>query len=208
MIVEAICREERKDGGALRAFHPTAQEKRMKRNWMHTVMCTLTAIILSSCGNSSGGGEPDTMTFTMSSHLGTTSVSYVEGSYSTNSLGKTFLNPSLYAYVTATDETFVGLQYWDGYSVGVTRFVDINVNGNAPGVYDLDTAVLYRGQVFGQFSAAADSNFVSKSGTVTLSSVGGSGEKVTGTFDAIVTLVSDTTNTFRLSGSFSVTRRE
>lgn len=181
----------------------------MKKNILWVVVCLTLTIALLACGGG-GSSDPvasDKMTATISGPTGTETTTFTEGSYSTDSAGHSFLNPSLIAYTTASNETNIELLYWDGVSLGTTVIINMRVNGNTPGLYPTG------GYVNPVNSIAYETNnqsyisaFSSTTGTITLSSIGNVGEKITGAFDTVVTLLTNTFDTLRLSGTFSVTR--
>ena len=180
----------------------------MKKNIVWVGLYLLITIVSSGgCGSSSGGSEPDTMAVTISSPQGiATTTTYTEGSYSTNSAGNSFLNPNLNAYITASSENNIELHYWDGVSLGTTVVIVMHVNGNTPGIYPVDPGYVNSSIMYSSNGKSYDNLNSSTSGTITLSNVGNVGDKITGTLDAIVSVVTDTSDTLRISGSFSITR--
>ena len=181
----------------------------MIKNIVWAMLNMLAVIALSGCGDgSSGGSVPDTMTVTISSPSGTVTTTYTEGSYSTNSLGNSFLNPNLNAYITAFNETQIEFHYWDGVSVGSTVILNMHIIGNTAGLYPVDPGFINSSILYSSNGPAYDNLRSSTSGTIILSAVGNVGEYIAGTFDAEVVslLETNTTDTLRITGSFRITR--
>jgi hypothetical protein len=83
------------------------------------------------------------------------------------------------------------------------------VEGNTPQSYPTGVATLANSIAYNIYDThylSYTSLFSDTSGTITLSSIGNPGEKITGTFDAVVTLLTNTFDTLCISGTFSVTR--
>jgi hypothetical protein len=176
----------------------------MRKNILLTVIGMMFTIFLFSCGGgSSDGSAPDTMTVTISGPTGTTTTTYSEGTY--NSQGT--LDPNLISYVTHSNETRIELHnsmtiYPQFVSIGII------INSNTPQSYPLcnppTNSVSY--SAYHQSYISIDSN---PCGTVTISSIGNVGDKITGTFDvSLISLTSstNTSDTVKISGSFNVTR--
>ena len=87
--------------------------------------------------------------------------------------------------------------------------INIDVNGNTAQSYntgggDFTSNISY--ETYNPSSQSYMSMFSSTNGTITLSSIGNVGEKINGTFDAIVASVTNTSDILKISGTFSVTR--
>jgi hypothetical protein len=191
-----------------RPLNRLKENTKMIKNIVWVVVCLMLTIALFACGGG-GSSDPvaaDTMTVTISGPSGPATTTFTEGSYSTTSSGHSFLNPNLSAYVTAINETNIELLYWDGVSLGTTVIINMRVNGNTPGLYPTGAANPATTISYDANNQSYLSFISSPSGTITLSSIGNVGDKIIGTFDAVVTLLSTTSDTLRLSGSFSVTR--
>jgi hypothetical protein len=174
----------------------------MKKNMVWVVVCLMLTIALFDCGGGGGGSSDpvaaDTMTVTISSPTGTVTKTYTEGTY--NTLGH--LDPDLFTYVfTALNQIEIELHSEGSNTQGATVIL-ISVEGNTPQSYPIGitTPANYIEYVSDDTHSSL---FSSTSGTITLSSIGNAGKKIIGTFDAIVT---DTSNTLRILGTFSVTR--
>jgi hypothetical protein len=182
----------------------------MSKNIICAILFILLTIASSSgCGSSSGNRSPDTMTVTISSPSGSaTTTTYTEGSYSTNSTGNSGPNPDLSSYITASSMTNIELHYWDGISSGTTVALVMSINGNTPGSYPVDPGYVNSSVMYSSNGIPYDNLLSNTSGTIILSTVGNVGENITGTFDAEVVslLATNTTDTLRISGSFSITR--
>lgn len=182
----------------------------MRKNIVWAVSLILIIIALSGCsGVSSGDSARDTMSVTISSPTGaTTTTTYTEGTYSTNSTGYSFLNPNVFAYIDAFNVTTIRLQYWDGVSTGspYNTIIHMQIIGNTPGLYPSGDRYMGNDISCDTNDQPYTSIFSNTSGTITLSGVGNVGDKITGTFDAVVSRLTNTNDTLRISGSFSVTR--
>ena len=170
------------------------------------MVCMLIAITLFACGGGGNSGGADTMTVIVTGPSGTTTTTYREGPYSTTSSGHSFLNPRLNAYITASNETSIEVLYWDGVSLGTTVALTMHVYGSTPGLYPVDPGFANSTIVYLSNNQTYDNLRSSTSGTIILSSVGNVGEKITGTFDAVVTLLTNASDTLRITGSFSITQ--
>jgi hypothetical protein len=149
---------------------------------------------LSACSDGGTSGSADMMTISVSSPTGTVTSSYTEGSQGN-------LTPYLSSDVTAT-HIYIAL-VTDPHDMNSSTNVSIAAIGdNTPQSYSL-------GSNSPSWIACHINNqsylnvLSSPSGTITISSIGNMGEKITGTFDAVVTSTSSTLN---ISGTFSVTR--
>jgi hypothetical protein len=178
----------------------------MKNSLVLIAFCMLVAVGLVACGGGGGGsctGCADTMTVAVS---GSAPITYTEGPY--NSFG--YLDPSLSSFVTPSGNTSVSLCSGvtpSGTSATCDTLISISIKGNTPQSYPTGTTgtptqISYRtnNQTYSSVSS-------STTGTITLSSVGNNvGEKITGTFDAMVTNMSNSSDTLGISGTFSVKR--
>jgi hypothetical protein len=104
--------------------------------------------------------------------------------------------------------TNIELHYWDGISSGTTVALVMSINGNTPGSYPVDPGYVNSSVMYSSNGIPYDNLLSNTSGTIILSTVGNVGENITGTFDAEVVslLATNTTDTLRISGSFSITR--
>jgi hypothetical protein len=150
--------------------------------------------LLSACGGGGGGGstsgggsDSDTMTVNIVSLSTPTTTTTYTGSMSTT--------PTLIGMVYGTSQTVVEL-------AGPTLQVAVCAGGSNASTYPMGLCAAGSGTVTYIISAGTTTTYNGATGTVTLTSVGGVGQPITGSFDAIV---SDTTNTMRVWGSFSVT---
>ena len=170
--------------------------------WPMVCMSMIFTIALFGCGGGtsdviSGAVAPDTMTVTISGPSGTVTKTYTKGSSDTQG----HVNPAMISYVSPANTTIIDLA--DVSTTQVDRMT-IVVSGTAPQSYSVDSAnslitTFYENNTY-------SSTFSSPSGTVTLSSIGNVGEKINGTFDATVTSDTNTSDTLKISGTFSVTR--
>jgi hypothetical protein len=188
---------------------PTYKKEKTKMKILWPAINILIAIALSACsgGSSSGGAitnTADTMTVTISGPSGTVTKTYTEGSY--NSQGN--LDPDLTSYITASNNTQIELHSGGSNTPGST-IINISVEGNTAQLYPTGIAnpansILY--EIYDTHYNSYTSLFSSTSGTITLSTVGNVGGKITGTFDAVVSLLTNTADTLTISGTFNVTR--
>ena len=91
-----------------------------------------------------------------------------------------------------------------------TVSIFIEVNGKTPKLYNSGGGD-YTSNIFYETynpSQAYASMFSSTNSTITLWSIGDVGEKIIGTFDAIVTCFTSTSDPLEISGTFSVTRNQ
>jgi hypothetical protein len=110
----------------------------------------------------------------------------------------------LYSYVTAINTTVIALQSGESYTQ--RTLINITINGNTPQSYPIDLLANNPIDIFYETNNGTYATiFSNPSGTITISSIGNVGEKITGSFDAIATHMSYT-DTIRISGTFSVTR--
>jgi hypothetical protein len=186
----------------------------MKKNILLVTVCMIVLIVLVGCGTGEDGGivgvaggggggysAADTMTVSLQDSTGVMTATLTEGLY--NSLG--YLDPDLYSAVdTTTPQTAIYL--CSGYTGTMcTGYIGITATGSTQQTYPtgpgISTEVLYvsNDQYYSSFWAT-------NAGSVTLTSIGNVGEKVTGSFNAEIALVSNPSDTKRISGSFSVTR--
>lgn len=179
----------------------------MKKGIVGVVLCLVVAVGLVACGGGGGSGSCTGCADTMSvSVAGNTAVTYTEGQY--NAYG--YLDPSLNSDVTSSGNTFVALSSGitpSGTSTTCATLVNISIKGNTPGSYPTGTLgspaqITYRNNNNETYLSVISN----VTGTITLSSVGNVGEKVVGTFDAVVTSWPTPSDTFAISGTFSVKR--
>jgi hypothetical protein len=178
----------------------------MRRNLVWIVVCLMLTIALFACGGD-GSSDPvaaDTMTVIISGPSGTVTKTYTEGTY--NAQGH--LDPDLGSYVTTLNNTQIELHSGGSNTQGST-IINITVEGNTAQSYPTGVStpandITY--QIYDAHYLSYTSLFSNTSGTITLSSVGNPGDKITGTFDAVVSLLTNTSDTLRISGTFSVTR--
>jgi hypothetical protein len=127
-----------------------------------------------------------------------------EGSY--NAQGH--LDPNLISYVTASSNTQIELHSGESNTQGST-IISIAVDNKTPQSYPTGIATPVNTITYEYYDThyqSYTSLFSSTSGTITLSSVGNTGEKITGTFDAVVSLLTNTSDTLKISGSINITR--
>ena len=181
----------------------------MRKNILWILVCIMLPIALSGCGSGGNSDEDvantaDTMTVTISGTSGTVTTTYTEGSY--NSHGN--FDTDLISYVTASNNTQIELHSGESNTQGST-IINIAVAGNTPqsyptGIATPENCITY--DIYYTHYQSYTSLFSGTSGTITLSSMGNVGEKITGTFDAVVSLLTNTSDTLRISGTFSMTR--
>jgi hypothetical protein len=178
----------------------------MKKGIVWVVFCMMVAVGLVACtgggGGDSGSGSADTMTV---AEQGGAGVTYTEGPY--NSFG--YLDPGLYSDVSASGNTYVALcsnVTPSGNDATCATIVNISIKGNAPGSYPTGTTGSPAQISYQTNHKLYLSVYSGTTGTITLSSVGNVGEKITGTFDALVTNLTNTNDTLGISGTFSVKR--
>jgi hypothetical protein len=82
----------------------------------------------------------------------------------------------------------------------------VKIIGNTPGSYSTGREYIGNDISYDTNNQPYTSIFSNTSGTITLSSIGNVGDKITGTFDAVVSRLTNTNDTLRISGLFSVTR--
>ncbi len=169
--------------------------------WGVVTAALMCCMVLTACGGggggtSAGGGVADTMTATVSG----VTTTYTEGTYNTQG----FLDPDMSSFAT-TSNTFISL--CSGVSsITCTTLVNISIRGNTPQSYPTGTTNSPTQITYSTNNQTYSSIYSSTIGTVTLSSVGNIGEKITGTFDAVVTNMSNSSDTLGISGTFSVER--
>jgi hypothetical protein len=157
--------------------------------------CILLAVALYGCGGGDSGSSADTMTVTISGPSGTTTTTYVEGTY--NAQG--YLDPDLSSFVTTS---LTRIDLISQVSSTQPTGVKITVLGATAQTYPAGQSAIF----YYTNNQSYDSLISNTSCTVTLSSIGNVGEKITGTFDAVVSLLTNTYDTVRISGTFSVMR--
>jgi len=157
-----------------------------------------------SGGSSPSGGSSDTMAVNISGPSGTFTSIYTAGS---NTAPLNY--PQFGANISATNNTRIYMI--SGITAPGSNAVTINidVNGNTAQSYntgggDFTSNISY--ETYNPSSQSYMSMFSSTNGTITLSSIGNVGEKINGTFDAIVASVTNTSDILKISGTFSVTR--
>jgi len=139
------------------------------------------------------------MTVTISGPSGTTTTTYVEGTYNAQS----YLDPDLSSFGTSS---FTRIDLTSQVSATQLTSLKIFVLGNTAQSYPTGAGHSLSAIFYETNNQSYDSVISSTSGTVTLSSIGNVGDKVTGTFDAVVSLLTNTYDTVRISGIFSVMR--
>jgi hypothetical protein len=162
--------------------------KQLRTKWMF-LFFGLT--LLAACGGGGGGGGG---TSSGGPGTGTMTVSIV--SQGTTTYNGNASDPWLASSVSSGTLT----ELWSGFTGSdYTTQVYIVTSGTTTGSYPItgSTWVEYINN---------SKTYLSSSGTVTLTSVGTVGEPVAGSFQAVVSLVTDTTNTLGISGTFSVIR--
>ena len=170
------------------------QVANMRRKVMLAQAFLFLSFALFACGGGGTSGSADTMTITVSSPTGTVTSTYTEGSQGD-------LTPYLSSNVRATYIEIVLII--DPHNMNsLTNVHIVAVGDNTPQSYSLGgnsrSWIAYNINNQSYVSVLS-----SPSGTITISSIGNMGEKITGTFDAVVTSTSSTLN---ISGTFSVTR--
>ncbi len=178
--------------------------------WSVFFMIFVTVLLGCSSGSSNSGSTPDTMTVTVADASGTLTTIYTEGSPTTSPHGYSYLDPIMTADVLPSNH--ISIQLRSGMSNTQTEtIILLETENNTAQSYSITsnspTYVSYN--IGGQDYATYFSS--TPSGTIVLDSVGNVGDKITGSFDAIVTLGSitpatGTTDTRRVSGTFSVIR--
>jgi hypothetical protein len=188
----------------------------MKNKIARSLVFALFTIVLLSCSgkdNSGGSITSDTMTVTVTDLSSTLTSIFTEGSYTTSPQGFSYIDPSLDSYVTPANK--LGIELRSGMSLSNApaprEAIIIGIDGNATGTYSIDAtglsyiSYLINDQLYASYFSS------SPSGTIVISSIGNVGEKITGSFDALVTRGSLTpsagnADTRTISGTFSVTR--
>ena len=177
----------------------------MRKNIVWTVLCIIVTIALLGCGGeSSGGSAPDTITITISGQSGTVTKTFAEGSY--NSQGR--LDPYLISFVTTSNGTSIQLYSGLTNTYG-SMALGIMISANTLGSYQTGGTMSWAYVEYGFFDPSYEgysSVISSTTGTVTLSSIGNVGEKISGSLDVVVTHLTNTFNTLRIAGTFNVTR--
>ena len=166
--------------------------------WTKLISLIFMLFLLASCGGGGGGGSDsgggggtgDTMTVIITNPASTTT--YNEGAY----------DPLLTGAVSGTPQkTFITRCSGIDFNLNCTTAVNITVDGTtAPLTYNISTVtkVQYVNGI---------KTYASTGGTVTLTTLGVVGERITGSFDNVVVAnVSNVSDTLTISGTFSVTR--
>lgn len=172
-----------------------------KRFELYAVAVLLLVGIVASCGGGGGGGLPiggggDSITVNIASQTTATTTTTYTGNLTTT--------PVLFGEVT-TDQTVVELS-------GPTLQIALCAGGIGTGSYPIASCTS-GGSVVDYYVTnnstttyyIASEAYSNTSGTVTLTSVGARNHSITGSFDAIVTNMTDTTDTKRIWGTFNVT---
>ncbi len=184
----------------------------MKSLFVWTVFCIIfTSAVLGCSGSTSNNGStPDTMTLAVTDISGTLTSTFTEGSPTISPQGYSYLDPNINADVLPSNHIYIQLR--TGMSNTQTATIlGIETEGNTAQSYSIaannPSYISYSigNQTYATYFSSTPS------GTITLFSVGNIGDKISGSFDAIVTLgtstpVTGTTDTRRVSGTFSVTR--
>ena len=150
-------------------------------------------------------GVPDTLSFTMSNLSGTvTNTTCTEGSHDAQG----YLDPDLISYLTGSTQTRIQLHSGGTYTQGAT-LLTMDIGGTSLQSYPLGTAgpgnsISY--SVYDTQNQPYTGYYSATSGTITLTGTGNVGDKITGTFDAVVSKWTNTADAFTISGAFSVTR--
>ena len=172
----------------------------MQKRVVWVVLCMMVTAGLVACGGGGGtsdnGAEADKMTVTVSSPTGVEATTYTEGPYNVNGN----LDPNISALVLTN--TIISLCS-GGTSTMCATQISIMARGNTPQSYPTGTAGTPTQITYNyKYSSVSSSD----TGTVTLTSVGNVGEKITGSFSAVVANMSNPTDTRGISGTFSVKR--
>lgn len=174
---------------------PVAKERDMtvKRVWAGLI---LFLILLEGCGNNNPSQVSlDTMSVTIEkSGKEPDTTTYTEGPF----------DPVLTGFSEA-GRTGINLCFGTLGGGCAEVFVDIRLIADRAGAYSTNdnNFIVYQAGA----SDLSTYQSIQRMGTITLSSVGGISQKITGSFDTIAELISQRANTIRLSGSFSVTRQ-
>jgi hypothetical protein len=159
--------------------------------------------LLSACGgDGSTGGNSAASTMTVTIGGGGTAT-YTEGPI--NNLG--YYDPSFSGDSAAGQGTLITMcsGVTGAVSAGCNVLINIRTSDLIPGGYTIaggtNTTTYFMYMTQGQYY----DSLVSK-GTITLTSVGGVGEPITGSFQAVLGLRSSGTPTIGISGTFSVLR--
>lgn len=153
-------------------------------------------IILAGCGdNKASQFSFDTMTVTIEkTGAEPNTTMYTEGAF----------DPVLTGHIDA-GRTAINLCFGTLGGGCAEVFLDIELIADREGTYSVSGTNFIVYQAGG--SALSTYRSIQSMGTITLSSVGGVSQKITGSFDTIAELISQRSNTIRLSGVFSVTRQ-
>jgi len=155
-------------------------------------------MLLTGCGGGGGGSTDGGLAAGrwMTVNVESNTQAAISTTYTGDYTGNGTTTPLLIGYVLSgtTTETIVEM---------VTSAVEVEVAANSidAGVYSVTPGSLTPTGI--RYSLNGTNIYVPVSGTVTLTSVGAVGAPISGSFDAIV---SNTTDTKRVWGSFSINR--
>lgn len=152
--------------------------------------------LLASCGGGGGGGS------TPGGGTGDTMTVIIANPASTTTYNEAAFDPLLTGTVSGTPQkTYVDMCSGITNNGGCTKAVNMAVDGiTAPKIYNTSTVtkVTY---------TDGSKIYSSTSGTLTLTTLGVVGERITGSFDNVVVAnVSNVSDILTISGTFSVTR--
>lgn len=153
-------------------------------------------VLLAGCGHdNTTPASLDTMTVTIQKPgAEPNTITYTEGAF----------DPVLTGFVEA-GRTGINLCFGTLSGGCAEVFLDIELIADRAGTFSTsgNNFIVYQAGA----SAVSTYQSIQSRGTITLSSVGGVSQKVTGSFDTAAELVSLRSNTIRLSGTFSITRQ-
>ncbi len=179
--------------------------------WSMFCIIFTTALLSCSSGSTSNSeSAPNTMTVTVADITGTITSTFTQGSLTTSSQGYSYLDPIMTADVLPSNHVYIELRSGMSNTQTVT-ILGIETENTTAQSYSIaanhPSYISYNsgGQWYATFFSS------NPTGTIVLDSVGNVGEKITGSFDAIVTDGTITSapgnvDTRRVSGTFSVKR--
>jgi hypothetical protein len=169
----------------------------------------LTGTLVSSCGGggASGNGGNDitagvagTMTVSVTSGATTTTTTYT-ANFHDQVMSSTMSTQNNRTWVWLCSGTTVPTNGTCGLEVYIL------VEGTTPGSYPVSgtitpTYLYYKKNSY----TSSEEWYMTRTGAVTLTSIGAAGQPITGTFNTVASLASNASVTLRLTGTFNVTR--
>jgi hypothetical protein len=173
----------------------------MRKRFGILLLVLFTAVFLSACGESGGGGvAADTMTVT----IGGNSQLYTEGPINSYGYYDPYMEADIYQdtgrtiIMLTSGETGIGMP---------PTLVNIVTSGHAEGDYPITGGSGTPGTTYVAYTDHGQHyDSIVSSGTVTIESIGNVGQPVIGSFSAVVALSTAPGTTLAISGTFNVMR--